>query len=131
MLERPQDEPDGVHPLGFWINYGINRTIPYGNVQWRISFAVQLIPSGLLGIGCIFLLESPRWRESGLPEFGMAVLTVSTQSHQRTAMLWLSSISLPSEVSMPNTLTSSPKLQTFSMRLKRIERCAAPDLRVL
>ncbi|KAI5450792.1 hypothetical protein NCC49_002798 [Naganishia albida] len=50
--------------VGFWINYGINRTIPYGNVQWRISFAVQLIPSGLLGIGCIFLLESPRWLAS-------------------------------------------------------------------
>ncbi|GHJ85416.1 hypothetical protein NliqN6_1818 [Naganishia liquefaciens] len=63
--------------VGFWINYGINRTIPYGNVQWRISFAVQLIPSGLLGIGCIFLLESPRWLASK-DRNAMAVKNLST-----------------------------------------------------
>jgi hypothetical protein len=29
--------------------------------QWIIPFAVQLIPSGLLFLGCIFIKESPRW----------------------------------------------------------------------
>ncbi|KAJ9128044.1 hypothetical protein QFC24_000335 [Naganishia onofrii] len=63
--------------VGFWINYGINRTIPYGNTQWRISFAVQLIPSGLLGIGCILLLESPRWLASK-DRNGLAIKNLAT-----------------------------------------------------
>lgn len=29
--------------------------------QWIIPFAVQLIPAGLMLIGCIFVRESPRW----------------------------------------------------------------------
>lgn len=69
------------------INYGINRTIPYGtsaqttrrprlrsililvsanitgNKQWIISFAVQLIPGGMLAVSAVLLTESPRWRE--------------------------------------------------------------------
>lgn len=116
---------------GFWINYGINQTIPYGNVQWRISFAVQLIPSGLLGIGCIFLLESPRWRESLLPLEALRLTIFESQLHQRTETLWLSNISPPFEDLTQNTPTSSQRSQTFSMLSKRTERCAAPDLRVL
>ncbi|KAG4432482.1 hypothetical protein IFR05_012022 [Cadophora sp. M221] len=47
--------------VGFWINYGINKTIPHSTTSWIIPFAVQLIPSGLLLIGAFWLRESPRW----------------------------------------------------------------------
>lgn len=29
--------------------------------QWIIPFAIQLIPGGLLALGCLWLRESPRW----------------------------------------------------------------------
>ncbi|CAI4212024.1 unnamed protein product [Parascedosporium putredinis] len=45
--------------VGFWINYGINTTMAPSHSQWLIPFGVQLIPSGLLFIGCFFIPESP------------------------------------------------------------------------
>lgn len=50
--------------VGFWIGYGVNQHIPYGNVQWIIPFAVQLIPGGCLALGSLTLKESPRWLAS-------------------------------------------------------------------
>ncbi|KAH7028960.1 general substrate transporter [Microdochium trichocladiopsis] len=47
--------------IGFWINYGLSINLPATSTQWIISFAVQLIPGGLLMVGLIFLPESPRW----------------------------------------------------------------------
>ncbi|KAF5007841.1 hypothetical protein FDECE_5867 [Fusarium decemcellulare] len=51
--------------VGFWINYGINKHMPFAPGQnekaWLIPFAVQLIPAGLLLIGAGFIPESPRW----------------------------------------------------------------------
>ncbi|PWN47063.1 general substrate transporter [Violaceomyces palustris] len=47
--------------VGFWINYGVAETVKISTEQWRIPFAVQLIPGGLFAIGCFFLIESPRW----------------------------------------------------------------------
>lgn len=46
--------------LGFWINYGLYKTMPSTSTQWIVSFAVQLIPSSFLLIGLVFLPESPR-----------------------------------------------------------------------
>ncbi|KKP00379.1 hypothetical protein THAR02_07508 [Trichoderma harzianum] len=53
--------------IGFWINYGLANNLPPTSTQWMISFAVQLIPGGLLMIGIFFIPESPRWlaREKG------------------------------------------------------------------
>lgn len=31
------------------------------HTQWIIPFAIQLIPSGLLFVGCLWIRESPRW----------------------------------------------------------------------
>ncbi|KAM3464999.1 hypothetical protein NHJ6243_002065 [Beauveria neobassiana] len=50
--------------VGFWINYGVNRTLAPSHSQWLIPFAVQLIPAGLLLIGTVFIPESPRWLSS-------------------------------------------------------------------
>ncbi|KAF7171289.1 hypothetical protein CNMCM5623_003716 [Aspergillus felis] len=47
--------------VGFWINYGVSETMAPSHKQWIIPFAVQLIPSGFLLIGAVFLKESPRW----------------------------------------------------------------------
>ncbi|CAL3970237.1 unnamed protein product [Diplocarpon coronariae] len=47
--------------VGFWINYGINKTLPSNHTQWIIPFAVQLVPSGMLFLGAFWLHESPRW----------------------------------------------------------------------
>jgi hypothetical protein len=59
--------------VGFWINYGMHQTVPYGRNQWLIPFAVQLIPAGMVLIGSLlFLRETPRWlwtkgrREKGI-----------------------------------------------------------------
>ncbi|KAJ5343548.1 hypothetical protein MYU51_021639 [Penicillium brevicompactum] len=47
--------------VGFWINFGVDETLAPSHKQWLIPFAVQLIPSGLLLIGAVFIRESPRW----------------------------------------------------------------------
>ncbi|TWU72904.1 hypothetical protein ED733_004546 [Metarhizium rileyi] len=61
--------------VGFWINYGVNTTMASSHSQWLIPFAVQLIPAGLLLLGCSFIPESPRWLFSkGEREQAMKVL---------------------------------------------------------
>ncbi|KAF3764214.1 hypothetical protein M406DRAFT_62526 [Cryphonectria parasitica EP155] len=61
--------------VGFWINYGVNTTLPADHKQWLIPFAVQLIPAGLLLVGCLWMKESPRWLMSkGRREEGLANL---------------------------------------------------------
>ncbi|BCR93612.1 sugar porter family MFS transporter [Aspergillus luchuensis] len=47
--------------VGFWINYGVEQTMPSDHKQWVIPFAVQLIPSGMLFLGSLWMRESPRW----------------------------------------------------------------------
>lgn len=43
------------------MQFGVSETLPESHKQWIIPFAVQLIPSGLLLFGSIFIRESPRW----------------------------------------------------------------------
>lgn len=47
--------------VGFFINYGVLQTVAPSVTQWRIPFAVQLIPGGMFMVGTLFLVESPRW----------------------------------------------------------------------
>ncbi|PWN20466.1 general substrate transporter [Microstroma glucosiphilum] len=47
--------------VGFFINYGVSLHIPISTRQWVVPFAVQIIPGGMLVLGCFFLVESPRW----------------------------------------------------------------------
>lgn len=48
--------------IGFWVNYGVVRHIPStSDVQWRIPFALQFIPSVLCIVCLAFTIESPRW----------------------------------------------------------------------
>lgn len=41
--------------------YGVDLQIAPSHTQWIIPFAVQLVPSGLLFIGSLWIRESPRW----------------------------------------------------------------------
>lgn len=48
--------------ISFFINYGIVTSAVAGtSLQWRIPFALQIIPGVLLFIGLLFQNESPRW----------------------------------------------------------------------
>ncbi|KAF5682011.1 quinate permease [Fusarium denticulatum] len=47
--------------VGFWINYGVQKHMPESHQQWIVPFAVQIIPSGLLFLGTLWIRESPRW----------------------------------------------------------------------
>lgn len=43
---------------------------------WRIPMAIQLVPGGLLGIGTLFLKESPAWLlRRGRDEEALAILS--------------------------------------------------------
>ncbi|BGP70370.1 hypothetical protein NBRC10513v2_003729 [Rhodotorula toruloides] len=48
--------------VAFWLSYGIRQHLDLSSsVTWRIPFAIQIIPGGLLLIGACFLRESPRY----------------------------------------------------------------------
>jgi hypothetical protein len=38
--------------------------MPFIRFQWLVPFAVQLIPGGLMALGCFMIRESPRWLRS-------------------------------------------------------------------
>ncbi|KAI5212801.1 general substrate transporter [Aureobasidium subglaciale] len=48
--------------LSYFVNYGVTRSISSSNdAQWRIPFALQMLPGVLLFVGILFQNESPRW----------------------------------------------------------------------
>ncbi|BGP31937.1 hypothetical protein JCM10296v2_003716 [Rhodotorula toruloides] len=48
--------------FSFWLRYGIRQHLDLSSsVTWRIPFAIQIIPGGLLLIGACFLRKSPRY----------------------------------------------------------------------
>ncbi|OQN97048.1 hypothetical protein B0A48_16852 [Cryoendolithus antarcticus] len=48
--------------LSFFVNYGVNKNISSSDTaQWRVPFALQMLPGTLLFIGMLFQNESPRW----------------------------------------------------------------------
>lgn len=49
--------------MGYWVNYIVNESIPATSAkQWRVSLAMQIIPSSLLFLAALFVLpESPRY----------------------------------------------------------------------
>ncbi|UJO18298.1 putative quinate permease [Fulvia fulva] len=48
--------------LSFFVNYGVNTSISStSSTQWRVPFALQMVPGALLLAGIFFQNESPRW----------------------------------------------------------------------
>ncbi|KAF5359528.1 hypothetical protein D9756_003494 [Leucocoprinus leucothites] len=47
--------------LSYWVNYSASKDIPFGDMQWRIPFIMQLVPGVLFVIAMLFQPESPRW----------------------------------------------------------------------
>lgn len=48
--------------LSYFVNYGVTRSISSDDdAQWRVPFALQMLPGVLLLVGIIFQNESPRW----------------------------------------------------------------------
>ncbi|XP_006459490.1 hypothetical protein AGABI2DRAFT_218760 [Agaricus bisporus var. bisporus H97] len=47
--------------LSFWVNYTSAKDIPFGEMQWRIPFIMQMIPGVFFILAMIFQPESPRW----------------------------------------------------------------------
>lgn len=48
-------------PADHFLQYGVEKTLPEDQEQWMIPFAIQIIPSGMLLVGTLWLRESPRW----------------------------------------------------------------------
>lgn len=48
--------------LSYFVNLGMNKSYPgFNDLQWRIPFALQMIPGVILLFGILFQNESPRW----------------------------------------------------------------------
>ncbi|KAF7348352.1 putative quinate permease [Mycena sanguinolenta] len=47
--------------LSFWVNYFASKNIPSGESQWRIPFAIQIVPGVLFLFAMPFQPESPRY----------------------------------------------------------------------
>ncbi|KAL9037757.1 MAG: hypothetical protein Q9214_005557 [Letrouitia sp. 1 TL-2023] len=75
--------------LGFFINFGFSRRNYLGALQWRIPFALQLVPGVCLFVGLLFQNESPRWLvESGdIPKARRALSRVRALSEEDPTLL--------------------------------------------
>ncbi|KIK97019.1 hypothetical protein PAXRUDRAFT_137157 [Paxillus rubicundulus Ve08.2h10] len=47
--------------LSFWVNYGSALNVPFGQMQWRMPFAIQIVPGVLFILFLFPQPESPRW----------------------------------------------------------------------
>ncbi|KAH7923102.1 general substrate transporter [Leucogyrophana mollusca] len=47
--------------LSFWVNYSSSLSVPFGQMQWRMPFAVQMVPGVLFILFMLPQPESPRW----------------------------------------------------------------------
>ena len=47
--------------LSYFVNYGMSSHTSLGALQWRIPFALQMLPGVFLFVGLLFQNESPRW----------------------------------------------------------------------
>ncbi|KAJ3562586.1 hypothetical protein NP233_g9479 [Leucocoprinus birnbaumii] len=50
--------------ISYFVNFGISAHISTGVLIWRIPFAIQLVPGGIMALGILTIKESPRWLAS-------------------------------------------------------------------
>ena len=75
--------------LSYFVNYGISSHTSLGTLQWRIPFALQMLPGVLLFIGLLFQNESPRWlvEKNNIPEARRALSHVRAKSEDDPILL--------------------------------------------
>ncbi|KAL9614734.1 MAG: hypothetical protein Q9167_000803 [Letrouitia subvulpina] len=75
--------------LGFFINYGFSRRDYLGALQWRIPFALQMVPGVCLFVGLLFQNESPRWlvERGDIPKARRALSRVRALSEEDPTLL--------------------------------------------
>ncbi|KAM0722637.1 hypothetical protein Q7P37_002078 [Cladosporium fusiforme] len=68
--------------LSFFVNYGTNQNMSSDNpAQWRLPFALQILPGAILLVGLCFTNESPRWlvEKNRVEEARRALATVRSK----------------------------------------------------
>ncbi|TVY44340.1 Quinate permease [Lachnellula occidentalis] len=47
--------------VSYWVNFAVIQHVASSTLQWQIPIGLQLVPGGIMGLGMIFVKESPRW----------------------------------------------------------------------
>ncbi|CAL5869753.1 uncharacterized protein PFLUO_LOCUS3983 [Penicillium psychrofluorescens] len=47
--------------ISYWIDYGVETTLPAISKQWQIPVGLQMVPAAVLGLGLLTVPESTRW----------------------------------------------------------------------
>ena len=70
--------------LSYFVNYGMGSRTSLGALQWRIPFALQMLPGLFLFIGLLFQNESPRWfvEKDKIPQAHQALSHVRQRTSQ-------------------------------------------------
>ena len=75
--------------LSYFVNYGMSSHTSLGALQWRIPFALQMLPGVLLFVGLLFQNESPRWlvEKSNIPKACRALSRVRAKTQDDPILL--------------------------------------------
>ncbi len=114
--------------LSYFVNYGMSSHTSLGALQWRIPFALQMLPGVLLLVGLLFQNESPRWlvEKDSIPKARRALSRVRAKTQDDPVLLQElqeiiedfrhnEQLSLSQQFSM--IISSRPILYRFSMAI--------------
>ena len=75
--------------LSYFVNYGMSSHTSLGALQWRIPFALQMLPGVLLLVGLLFQNESPRWlvEKNNVPKACRALSRVRARTQDDPILL--------------------------------------------
>ena len=75
--------------LSYFVNYGMSSHTSLGALQWRIPFALQMLPGVLLLVGLLFQNESPRWlvEKKNIPQARRALSRVRAKTQDDPILL--------------------------------------------
>ena len=75
--------------LSYFVNYGMSSHTSLGALQWRVPFALQMLPGVLLLVGLLFQNESPRWlvEKKNIPKACRALSRVRAKTQDDPILL--------------------------------------------
>ena len=114
--------------LSYFVNYGMSSHTSLGALQWRIPFALQMLPGVLLFVGLLFQNESPRWlvEKDNIPKARRALSRVRAKSQDDPVLLQelqeiIEDFRFDGQLSMSQQcnmiISSRPMLYRFSMAI--------------